>query len=112
MADFPNPQAILDRLLELQRALRDVIVRSRAKTVGLHEVTRTSSADTIYRIDAEVDPILESFCEDWGKSTPLVLVAEGLEDEDGNEVEHRVFPRGTREDDAILRIIVDPIDGT
>src|SRR3954468_19309869 len=112
MADFPNPQAILDRLLELQRAVRDVIVRSRAKTVGLHEVTRSSSADTIYRIDAEVDPILEAFCEEWGKTTPLVLIAEGLEDEDGREVEHRVFPRGVREQDAAIRVIVDPIDGT
>src|SRR4051812_20077921 len=94
MPNIPNPQSVVDRLLELQRAVRDVIVRSRANSSGLHEVTRSSSADTIYRIDAEVDPIIESFCGEWGKSTPLVLVAEGLEDEHGNEVEHRVFPRG------------------
>jgi fructose-1,6-bisphosphatase/inositol monophosphatase family enzyme len=112
---LPDPQGVLDRLLEFQRAVRDVVIRSRESSGGgggLHEVTRSSSADTIYRIDAEVDPILESFCAAWGKTTPLVLVAEGLEDENGNEVEHRVFPHGTREADAVLRVIVDPIDGT
>jgi hypothetical protein len=41
-----------------------------------------------------------------------VLIAEGLEDPDGNEVDHRVFPSGTRQEDAALRVIVDPIDGT
>jgi fructose-1,6-bisphosphatase/inositol monophosphatase family enzyme len=110
---LPDPQGVLDRLLEFQRAVRDVIIRSRESSGGsLHEVTRSSSADTIYRIDADVDPILESFCEQWGRTTPLVLVAEGLEDEHGREVEHRVFPHGTREEDAAIRVIVDPIDGT
>jgi fructose-1,6-bisphosphatase/inositol monophosphatase family enzyme len=109
---LPDPQGVLDRLLELQRAVRDVVIRSRETGGGLHEVTRSSSADTIYRIDAEVDPILEAFAEEWGKTTPLVLIAEGLEDEDGREVEHRVFPHGTREQDAAIRVIVDPIDGT
>ena len=113
MATLPDPQGVLDRLLELQGAVRDVVIRSRERSGGgLHEVTRSSSADTIYRIDAEVDPILESFCQAWGKTTPLVLVAEGLEDEHGKEVEHRVFPHGTREADAVIRVIVDPIDGT
>jgi fructose-1,6-bisphosphatase/inositol monophosphatase family enzyme len=112
MATFPDPRGVLDRLLEFQRAVRDMIVRSRETSGGLHEVTRSSTADTIYRIDAEVDPILEAFCEEWGKSTPLVLVAEGLADESGHEVEHRVFPHGTREADAVIRVIVDPIDGT
>ena len=106
-----DPQSVVERLLEFQRAVRDLIVRSR-QAAGLHEVTRSSSADTIYRIDAEVDPLLESFCEDWGKSTPLVLIAEGLTDESGDEVSHRVFPCGTREADAKIRVIVDPIDGT
>ena len=108
---IPQPQQVVDRLIEFQRAVRDMVVRSRA-TAGLHEVTRSAAADTIYKIDTEVDPILEQFCEEWGKTTPLVLVAEGLEDEAGNEVEHRVFPHGTREADAQIRVIVDPIDGT
>ena len=106
---IPDPQNVADRLKEFQRAVRDVIVRSREDA---HEVTRSSSADTIYRIDADVDPILDAFCEEWGKTTPLVLVAEGLTGDDGEEVEHRVFPHGAKEGDAVIRVIVDPIDGT
>ena len=106
-----DPQSVVERLLEFQRAVRDLIVRSR-QTAGLHEVSRASSADTIYRIDADVDPLLEAFCEDWGKSTPLVLIAEGLTDNSGSEVSQRVFPRDARDEDAEVRLIVDPIDGT
>ncbi len=107
-----NHQAVVERLIEFQKLVRDVIVRSHT-LAGQHEVSRVSSADTIYKIDTEVDPILERFCEEWAEETPLVLVAEGLEDEAGNEVVGgKVFPRGTKEDDAKIRVIVDPIDGT
>src|SRR5205823_1566652 len=108
---IPNPQLIVERLREFQRSVRDLIIRSRSAG-SLHEVSRVSSADTIYKIDTDVDPILETFCEEWGKSTPLVLVAEGLEGPDGHEVESRVFPHGANESDAQIRVIVDPIDGT
>jgi hypothetical protein len=106
-----NHQAILDRLFEFQRTVRDMILRTR-KESGLNEVGRESAADTIYKIDTEVDPILEEFCQEWGKSTPIVVVAEGLEDHEGNEVQSRVFPASAKESDARLRLIFDPIDGT
>jgi fructose-1,6-bisphosphatase/inositol monophosphatase family enzyme len=106
-----DPQHVVDRLLEFQRAVRDLVVRSRGASQDLHAVTRTSSADTIYAIDAEVDPLLEDCCREWSRTTPLVLIAEGLEDEHGREGP-RVFPAGTREADAKIRVIVDPIDGT
>jgi fructose-1,6-bisphosphatase/inositol monophosphatase family enzyme len=105
-----NPQSIVDRLRQLQRKIRDIIVQSRT-TAGLAEVSRTSSADTIYRIDAEVEPILETFFEEWGRETPLVLIAEGMEDEHGKEGPVP-FPRGSRPEAAQIRVIVDPIDGT
>lgn len=107
----PQPQQVVDRLIEFQRTVRDSIIRSRA-AAGLNAVQRAAAADTIYGIDTVVEPILEQFCEEWGRTTPLVLVAEGLEDEAGNEVAHRVFPREAREEDAAIRVIVDPIDGT
>jgi hypothetical protein len=106
-----NPQAIVDRLREFQRTVRDVVIKSHSAG-SLHEVSRVSSADTIYKIDTDVDPILEAFCEEWGKTTPLVLIAEGLEGPDGKEAEHVVFPHGANESDAKIRVIVDPIDGT
>jgi fructose-1,6-bisphosphatase/inositol monophosphatase family enzyme len=107
---IPNPQAVVDRLIEFQKTVRDTLIAARSKQ-ALHEVSHDTAADTIYKIDTEVEPILEDFCREWSKSTPLVLIAEGLEDEHGNETA-KVFPEGTKESDAQLRVIVDPIDGT
>jgi fructose-1,6-bisphosphatase/inositol monophosphatase family enzyme len=109
MASFDHQNAV-DRLVAFQAQVRDVIIASR-KTAGLHEVSHATSADTIYRIDTAVEPILDAFCAEWAKTTPLVLVAEGAEDEHGNET-NLVYPRGTKEADAQIRLIVDPIDGT
>ncbi len=105
-----NPQAIVDRLIAFQRIVRQTLIAARSKQ-AMHTVSHITAADTIYAIDAEVDPILLTFCEEWGKQTPLVLIAEGMEDEHGHEG-NIVFPRGTKEEDAEIRLIVDPIDGT
>src|SRR3982750_4106140 len=102
--------SILARLKEFQRTVRGLLIDSR-KAKDLHAVSRASAADTIYGIDAVVEPVLEDFCRDWAKSTPLVLIAEGIENEGGEEG-IKVFPEGSREEDARLRLIVDPIDGT
>lgn len=107
-----DPAGTIRRLREFQKRVRDVVVKSHSSAKTLHEVSRISSADTIYKIDTDVDPILESFCEEWSRTTPLVLIAEGLEGPDGGEVAHRVFPYGASESDATIRLIVDPIDGT
>jgi hypothetical protein len=111
-----QPQAIVGRLVELQKAIRDLLTSARRQQPppqhrDPHAVARDSAADTIYAIDAAVEPLLESFFEDWGRSMPLVLIAEGLEAEDGSEGP-RTFPRGVSESAAALRVIVDPIDGT
>lgn len=107
---FSDTTCIIERLFDLQRQIRAEVVGSRTQA-GLSDVRRSSSADTIYALDAQVDPILESFCVEWAKTTPLVLIAEGFEDEQGREGAV-VFPRGAGEDDAEIRLIVDPIDGT
>src|SRR5450432_1088720 len=98
------------RLREFQSHVRDLIVKSRSSQ-GLSQVSRTSSADTIYAIDAVVEPVLEDFCREWAKTTPLILIAEGIEDEQGNEGK-KIFPAGASEENAKIRLIVDPIDGT
>jgi hypothetical protein len=103
-------QKVVDRLIEFQSLVQKMVVDSH-KSTGMHEVNRSTSADTIYQIDTVVEPVLEEFCKEWGKETPLVLVAEGLEDEHGREGAV-VFPHGAREEDAEIRVIVDPIDGT
>jgi hypothetical protein len=101
---------IVERLKEFQRTVRKLLIDSR-RSAGLHAVSRASAADTIYGIDAVVEPVLEEFCRDWAKSTPLVLIAEGIENERGEEG-IKVFPEGSREEHAQIRLIVDPIDGT
>jgi hypothetical protein len=109
----PDPHAVVERLKTFQAGVRDLLIRSRDGVGTLHDVSRSSAADTIYRIDTAVDPLLEAFCDQWaGAQGPLVLVAEGLEDESGREVDYRVFPSGADQRDAALRLIVDPIDGT
>jgi hypothetical protein len=105
-----NPQAVVDRLVAFQKIVRDTLIASRDKQ-SLAEVSHATAADTIYKIDTEVEPLLEHFCEEWAKETPLVLISEGLEDEHGREAAV-TFPRGTKEEDALIRVIVDPIDGT
>ena len=108
-----NHQQIVDRLIAFQREVRDVVMRSHG-TVGGHEVSHATAADTIYKIDTDVEPLLEAFCAEWAKETPLVLVAEGIEvdEEYGGEEGVKIFPEGAKEDDAQIRLIVDPIDGT
>lgn len=113
IASIKNAQAVVERLKSFQTTVRDALIRSRESAGDLHAVTRSSAADTIYAIDTQVDPLLEAFCENWAaEEGPLVVVAEGLEDEQGREVESRTFPHGANEADAALRLIVDPIDGT
>ncbi|MGC4030830.1 MAG: hypothetical protein QM754_03650 [Tepidisphaeraceae bacterium] len=105
-----NTPFLVDRLIGFQKTVRDVVIASRNKQ-ALYEVSHTTAADTIYKIDTEVEPILEDFCRELGKAVPLVLIAEGLEDEHGNEA-NKTFPEGTKEEDCKIRLIVDPIDGT
>ena len=94
------------RLRELQRAMRDALVANRGEA-DLLAVSHQSAADTIYRLDLVVEPIVVEHCERWGRGGALVVIAEGLEPETG-----RVFPATAREEDATVRLILDPIDGT
>ena len=105
-----DPADAVRRLKHFQRQVRDALVRSRARP-GLNEVIRASAADTIYQLDAVVEPMLDAFCREWAETTPLVLIAEGVEGGGGTEG-MRVFPDGAREEDADIRLILDPVDGT
>jgi fructose-1,6-bisphosphatase/inositol monophosphatase family enzyme len=105
-----DPKSIIDRLIEFQSGVRKLLIDSRGHA-SLHAVDRDAEADTIYRIDAVVEPVIEEFCREWSKSTPLVLIAEGMRDEAGHEGP-RTFPAGCALDRCPIRVIIDPIDGT
>lgn len=107
---MPDSTATLARLHALLAAIQGA-VRSAHRQTTNHAVAHVAAADTIYAIDAEVDPILIEHCEQWGREQPLVLIAEGVRDERGVEGP-RVFPAGTPMERAEIRLVVDPIDGT
>ncbi len=101
-----NHEQIVNRLRELQRHIRRAVIGA-GQSGDMARVDRVSAADIIYGIDAVIEPVIEKYLEQWGREQPLVLIAEGIEPETG-----RVFPAGAREEDAEIRIIIDPIDGT
>src|SRR4051794_41854675 len=102
---LPDHDAILRRLRDLQRRIRDVVVESR-RAVDLHAVSHESSADTIYKLDLLIEPVIEEYCEEWGRETPLVVVAEGIEPETG-----RGFPAGGGGGGAENPLIMGPGGG-
>ncbi len=106
-----DPAEAVQRLVAMQADIRRLMIEGRDRAGAWSDVARTDEADTIYAVDALVEPAIEEHMTRWGERTPLVLIAEGVRDEDGNEGA-RVFPRGTSEAEAMIRVILDPIDGT
>ena len=74
--DFDQDLA-LDRLRAMQDAVRDAVVASR-DVKDLHAVAEVTDADTIYAIDAVVEPIILDHCRRWAEEQPMTLIAEGV----------------------------------
>ncbi|HEX8139117.1 MAG TPA: hypothetical protein VF544_16230 [Pyrinomonadaceae bacterium] len=73
----------------------------------LSEVVKEEEGDTIFAVDRVSEELLVEFFEkEIAPSSPLLLIAEGLE---GGQV---MLPRGRSQSEAVWRIIFDPIDGT
>lgn len=107
---MPHNDHLIAKLLELGRLVRGTLLSSRSHKNDLAGVAKWTTADAIYEIDTLVEPAIVGFCEHWARETPLVLIAEGIGPE-GREGK-AVFPAGTDEAAAKIRIIIDPIDGT
>ena len=100
---------LLAPIRELQQEVRRAVVDAceRASLDELSGIAAEEEGDTIYAIDrVSEETLVEFFSREVAPRAALVLIAEGIE---GGRV---VLPRGTREEDARWRIIVDPIDGT
>ncbi len=106
-----DADAAVERLVAMATDVRRLVMEGRTSPEEMSGVERSDEADTIYAIDAVVEPAIEAACEAWGRVSPLILIAEGVLDEEGNEGE-RVFPAGTPKEKATIRVIIDPIDGT
>ncbi|MBV9468456.1 MAG: hypothetical protein JO316_18865 [Abitibacteriaceae bacterium] len=101
-----SPQ-LLARLRTLHLAMRDHL-HAHLKTAALEEMSAVAAmqgGDTIYALDTKGEEILLPYCEEWGRETPFLLVAEGLPD-------GRQLCGCQRVEDAEFILICDPIDGT
>lgn len=104
-----NARALLERLRAIHARIRDTVVAATEERAveQLSTAVGHEGGDTIFAIDRiSEDALLEHFsalADAWS----FVLISEGL-GHDGR----MVMPRGTKAEDAELRIIVDPIDGT
>jgi Inositol monophosphatase family len=100
---------LLDRLRAIHDAMRDAIVTACEQTAAeqLAEPLGDEGGDTIYAVDRVSEAVLLERFAEIAERWSFVLVAEGL-----GATGEIVLPSGTNTDDAELRIIVDPIDGT
>jgi fructose-1,6-bisphosphatase/inositol monophosphatase family enzyme len=100
---------LLTRIRTIQAAIRDQVIKAFAHSTmeQLSTVVAEQGGDAIFAIDRISEEVLLSHFEQLGQDWSFVLIAEGL-GEDGVAV----FPRDTNPEQAELRIIIDPIDGT
>lgn len=102
-------QFLLILIRRLHESIRTAVVSAceEAAVEELAGIAKEEEGDTIYVVDRVSEELLIEFFErEVAPHAPLVLIAEGL---DGGQV---ILPHGTREEDAVWRIIMDPIDGT
>lgn len=101
---------MLTSIRRIHERVRDAVVEEceRAAVEKLAEVSDDESeGDTIYAVDRVSEELLvELFEREVAGRTPLVLIAEGIDDG------RVVLPRGSAAEDAVWRVVVDPIDGT
>lgn len=102
-------QELLSSIIQIHAAIRDAVVAAceRSAEAELAQIAADDEGDTIYAIDrVSEERLIHLFETQIAATVPLVLIGEGLP---GGKM---LLPRGIREEDAAIRVIVDPIDGT
>jgi fructose-1,6-bisphosphatase/inositol monophosphatase family enzyme len=110
MPDFHTIETLLEPLRMLHNRIRDEVIRS-CEEAALEQnasvYLEEADGDTLYEIDRVSEAVLlDVITREIASHVPVVLIAEGLS---GGQ---RILPDGAKEEDAVWRIIVDPIDGT
>jgi fructose-1,6-bisphosphatase/inositol monophosphatase family enzyme len=103
-------QDLLAPLRRLHEQIRTAVVAACEQSAldDMASIAREEAGDTIYAVDKISEELLvEFFTHQVAAHTPVVLIAEGLEPHG-----QRVLPEGADENEALWRIIIDPIDGT
>ena len=109
MSESPSIESLLPAIVGLHDRIRIEVGTSmeRSSLDALARVEAETEGDTIFAIDRIAEKVLiEQLERELAPDTPIVLIAEGIE---GGSI---VLPRDASEDDAVWRVIVDPIDGT
>ena len=109
MSTVANSESLLQPLKRLHETIRRTVVDAceRMSLESVSAIAREEEGDTIYAIDyLTEDLLIDFFTSEIASVMPIVLIAEGLP---GGKL---VLPRGSSEETAVWRIIVDPIDGT
>ncbi|MCG8353518.1 MAG: inositol monophosphatase, partial [Chloroflexales bacterium] len=107
---IPHLNQLLILLTNLHCAIRDTVIAACERN-ALEELSKIDddahAGDTIYAIDRVSEAaLLNFFAQHVAPHWPLVLIAEGLP---GGSV---TLPEGFPEAAAVIRVIMDPIDGT
>ncbi len=107
---IPDESSLLALILELHAQIRDAVVTAceRSAVDEMSGVVEDEQAgDTIYAVDRVSEELLVGFfAERVAPTWPLVLVAEGIAEG------KMILPVGSTEENAVIRVLVDPIDGT
>lgn len=101
---------LLDPIRTVHEAVRDHVVRNFERFAdgdAARAVVTEEGGDTIYGIDRLSEELLvDLFERQIARFAPLILIAEGI---GRGKI---VLPKEASEEEAVWRIIVDPIDGT
>ncbi|MCA9950381.1 MAG: hypothetical protein KDE48_12100 [Anaerolineales bacterium] len=101
--------SLLKPLIRIHASIRDAVVAA-CENINLETLTAVAheaEGDTIYAIDRISETrLIDLFSQEIAPHVPIILIGEGLPD---GKV---VLPLGTAPEEAVWRIIVDPIDGT
>ncbi|MDX2019334.1 MAG: inositol monophosphatase [Deltaproteobacteria bacterium] len=100
---------LLPLLQQLHRDIRTAVLAACASSQDLAAVAHDGPGDTIYAVDKVSEALLVEALRPIAARWPLRLVAEGLQSEGAEG--SLVLPLGT-DRKPVLRVIVDPIDGT
>jgi len=109
-----NHDEILARLRALHQEMQDAL-RAHVEETALEEMSRETGVhdgDTIYALDTRGEEVLLPFCEEWGRDTPFLLVAEGVHGAGSNLPPGQTLFGCSSPEEAGFIVICDPIDGT
>jgi hypothetical protein len=106
---MPYPDWLLGSIRAIHEEIRGAVTSAceSSPPADISRVVEDGEGDTIYSVDRVSETILVNLFErEIASRVPVVLIAEGLA---GGKI---TLPYGSKESDAVWRIIADPIDGT